>query len=335
MIWSLQILRFIAALMVVYLHVAQSALSVTGSAGSIPLELTVMGYAGVDIFFVLSGVVIARTAPGMTSAQFAWRRIRRILPIYLVACVPAMLQAAKTGFGWRDVLATLLLWPATDVMTAPLLGVAWTLSFEMLFYLSTALVLYDRRYLYVLGVLYAIAFALRPFGPLFQFLGNPLVIEFLLGVAIAFIPSWRGGIVCVPFGFAALSLAGLLHNIPQAGTLEALTGQQNLYRVFVWGLPSALIVYGFMQIRARENVWTNLGDASYSIYLFHGFAVGLLLALWSEFPVHPDLIIIIGMIAAVLLSWRIHVLIEAPILKAIPARGFQSIVASKIAPPPT
>ena len=319
-IWSLQILRFIAALVVVYLHVAQTALTVTGSVGIIPLEFAVMGCAGVDIFFVLPGVVIAKTVPGMTSAQFAWQRIRRILPIYMVACVPAMFQAAKIGFGWRGVLATLLLWPATDVMTPPLLGVAWTLSFEMLFYLSTALVLYDRRCLYVLGVLYTMALSLRPFGPVFQFFGNPLVIEFLFGVGIASVPSWRGGILCIPLGFAALSLAGLLHIPPQGGMLESLTGQENIYRVFVWGLPSALIVYGFMQIRARESVWTRLGDASYSIYLFHGFAVGLLLVLWSIFPIHPDLIIIIGMIVAVLLSWRIHVLVEVPILEAIPKR---------------
>jgi exopolysaccharide production protein ExoZ len=318
MIWSLQILRFIAALMVVYLHVAQTALAATGSIGIVPLELAITGNAGVDIFFVLSGVVIARTAPGMTSTQFLWRRVRRILPIYFVACVPAMLQAAKIGFGWRGVLATLLLWPATDVMTGPLWPVAWTLSFEMLFYLSAALVLHDRRWLYVLVTLYALAFSLRAHGPVFQFLGNPLVIEFLFGIALASMPTLRGGLLGIPLGFAALAATGFLHFVPGGGALEFLTGQGNLQRVFVYGAPSALIVYGFMQIKARESVWTHLGDASYSIYLFHDFAVGLLLVLWSIFPVPSDLIIIIGMIAAVLLSWRIHVLVEVPILRAIP-----------------
>jgi len=319
MIWSLQILRFIAALMVVYLHVARTALIATGSTGTIPVEIAITGNAGVDIFFVLSGVVIARTAPGMTSAQFVWRRLRRILPIYFVVCVPAFVMAAKTGFGWRAVLATFALWPATDIMTAPLWSVAWTLSFEMLFYFSTALVLHDRRWLYLLGALYATAFAMRPLGPLFQFLGNPLVIEFLLGVVIASAPSWRGGRLCIPLGFAALAAAGLLHVPPQGDNArEFLMGAWNLYRVFVWGLPSAMIVYGCMQIRAGESVWTRLGDASYSMYLFHDFAVGPLLFFCLAFPIPPDLIVIIGMIAAVFLSWRIHVLVETPILKAIP-----------------
>jgi peptidoglycan/LPS O-acetylase OafA/YrhL len=74
----------IAALMVVYVHAHAAAITATGSSSTIPHNLAIVGAAGVDIFFVLSGVVIAKTAPGMTSAQFAWRRIRRILPIYLL-----------------------------------------------------------------------------------------------------------------------------------------------------------------------------------------------------------------------------------------------------------
>ena len=318
MIWSLQALRFIAALMVVYSHAAQTALTDNGSLGILPLDLVVMGRSGVDIFFVLSGVVIAKTAPGMTSAQFLWRRIRRILPIYLVVCVPALLMAAKTGFGWRGVLATVLLWPATDVMTAPLFPVAWTLSFEMLFYLSAALVLHDRRWLYVLGAFYGLAFSLRPLSPVFQILGNPLVVEFLFGVAIAFAPSWRSGRIGIPFGFAARAAAWFLRIAPVGGTLEFLTGQENLQRVFVYGVPSALIVYGFMQIRARASVWTYLGGASYSLYLFHPFALELVHALDKQLPMPSDLIIITGIGASVLLAWRIHVLIEKPILRVIP-----------------
>jgi exopolysaccharide production protein ExoZ len=322
MIWSLQILRFIAALMVVYAHAASVALAATGSVGIIPRDLAVMGTAGVDIFFVLSGVVIAKTAPGMSSTQFAWRRIRRIAPIYLVACAPVLLLVAVKmgGFDWRHALSTILLWPATDVMTASLLPSAWTLSFEMLFYFSATLVLYNSRWLYVLVGLYALTFWMRPLGPIFQFLGNPLIIEFLFGVAVAYAPPLpRVGVLLIPLGFAALAAAGLLHVAPKGKALDFLTGQENLQRVFVCGLPSALIVYGFMQIRARESVWTYLGDASYTLYLFHPFLLLLLPALWLMVPVQSDLTVIIGVAASVLLAWRIHVLIEKPILRAIPA----------------
>ena len=73
-------------------------------------------------------------------------------------------------------------------MTAPLLAVAWPLSFGMLFYGGTALVLLDRRWLYALPFAYAVAFLLRPWGPIFEFLGNPIMIEFLFGVLIAQLP---------------------------------------------------------------------------------------------------------------------------------------------------
>ena len=132
MIWSLQVLRFVAALMVVYVHAAQTAFAATGSNGFIPPELSIAGRSGVDIFFVLSGVIITKTAPGLTCAEFAWRRFRRIVPFYFLCCIPGVIIAAKVGFGWREVMATFLLWPATDVMTAPILPVAWTLCFEML-----------------------------------------------------------------------------------------------------------------------------------------------------------------------------------------------------------
>ena len=69
------------------------------------------------ISLIISGVVIARTAPGLTAAQFAWRRIRRIIPLYFICCIPALIVAAPAGFGWRDLLATFLLWPATDIMS--------------------------------------------------------------------------------------------------------------------------------------------------------------------------------------------------------------------------
>jgi exopolysaccharide production protein ExoZ len=150
MIWSLQVLRFIAAALVVYFHSVEIALWGTGSVGLLPHELARVGNVGVDLFFVISGVVVARTAPALTPSQFIWKRIRRIIPIYWIMTVPFGLLSVCFGsvgkFGWREALATIALWPATAVMTAPILPVAWTLSFEMLFYICTALVILDRRY---------------------------------------------------------------------------------------------------------------------------------------------------------------------------------------------
>src|SRR5262249_22713544 len=149
------------------------------------------------------------TARGMMPLQFVWRRIRRILPLYWIACIPALLIACSAGLAWRGALATVLLWPATDVMTEPYLPVAWTLTFEMLFYFAAALVLVDRIWLYVLLALHALAFLLRANWPVFQFLGNPLVIEFLFGVVVARLPMCRIAVLGIPIGIIALIAAGI------------------------------------------------------------------------------------------------------------------------------
>ena len=319
MIWSLQALRFVAAMLVVFMHASAMAYLGTGNThGIVPENITSLGGVGVDIFFVLSGVVIARTGPLLSPGEFAWRRIRRVMPIYLVCSLPAYLIAAPYGITWRDLLASAALWPATNVMTVPLLPVAWTLCYELLFYMAAAVVLIDRRLLYVLLTAYAVAMVLRPFGAVFQFLGNPIILEFLFGVLIARAPLVRFGVVALPIGIAALVALAFLADKPSVDPIDYLIGANNWQRLATFGVPSALIVYGTMHIKARQSVWTYLGDASYSIYLVHITVLTGLLTLWRFVPAPHLVIVVVGVCASLLLSWRVHELIERPILRAIP-----------------
>ena len=97
MIWPLQILRLVAALMVVYIHAAQIARAATASNGLLPPEFQIAGQSGVDIFFVISGVIIARTAKGQTWQEFGWKRFRRIIPIYFIVCIFVMLISLRNA----------------------------------------------------------------------------------------------------------------------------------------------------------------------------------------------------------------------------------------------
>ncbi|MBZ9697014.1 MULTISPECIES: acyltransferase family protein [unclassified Mesorhizobium] len=315
MIWSLQVLRFVAALMVVYVHAAQTAVKATGSNGLLPPELQVVGFAGVDIFFVISGVIIAKTAPGLTWRSFAWRRFRRIVPLYLLISIPYAIVAYKTAFGWREGVATLLLWPATDQMTAPALPAAWTLCFEMLFYAAATIVLVDRRMLLALIGIFGLAMIFRSAGPALQFLGNPLIIEFGFGVALAYAPKWKPAVWCLPIGAGAMIAVGFIGMAPQGGTMEFLAGDNGFQRVLVYGFPAALIVFGTMQIDAQPSAWTVLGDASYMLYLIHTLPITLLLMVWTAFPIPPDLIIVIGTAISVLFAWRMYIRFELPLRK--------------------
>ena len=325
MIWSLQSLRFVAALMVVYIHAAQVARAATGANGLLPPEFQIAGQSGVDIFFVISGVIIARTAKGLTWQEFGWKRFRRIIPIYFIVCIFATLISLRNGshVEWRELAATFLLWPATDIMTVPLLPVAWTLCFEALFYVAAALVIADRRWLAPILLTFGISVVLRGQGPIFQFLGNPLIFEFLLGVAVANAPATRQAIWFIPAGAIALIVAGFTGAAPMGNTMSYLLGEGGFQRVLVYGVPAALIVYGTMQIASRESAWTRQGDASYSLYLTHSLLMPTLLALWKLVPLPADLVILITAAASVLFGWRIHLAIEKPVTRWLRRRNWR------------
>jgi exopolysaccharide production protein ExoZ len=158
---------------------------------------------------------------------------------------------------------------------------------------------------------------LRPVGPVFQFLGNPLILEFLFGVAIAHAPMRRAALWGIPVGAAALVVVGVAGMAPFGDTIQYLAGEGALWRVLVYGVPAALIVYGTMQIAAKPSVWTYLGDASYSLYLTHPLVVSVLAAVWTAYPVPADLIVAVGMLASLAFAWRVHESVERPLLATL------------------
>ena len=317
-IYSLQALRFVAALMVIHLHAVEVAVMSSGHTGYLGSGIGILGRAGVDIFFVISGVIIARTAPGLTASAFMRKRLIRVVPLYLVWCTPKLLIAGvHHALSWRVLLATAL-WPATDRMTASVLGVAWTLSFEMLFYAAAALVLLGGRTLWGLLLLYALAFLMRAHGPVFQFLGNPIIIEFLAGVAIAYLPGtsrWLG-LSLIAIGATSLIAGAWLLLPPIGDTIDFLLGAEAIPRLAVLGIPATLIVYGTMQMPLQRGAMTYLGDASYSLYLTHPLIMTIIVSAMqlTAIKAAPDLIIVASIGLSLLFGWRTYELIERPLL---------------------
>lgn len=320
-IWSLQVLRFWAALGVCVFHALALGIALTGKDLHLSPAMTSVGQAGVDVFFVLSGVIITVTSRGLTVSQFAAKRANRILPLWLATAVPALVLLQATGRAdWRTWLATLTFWPATDRMTAPI-DPGWTLSFEALFYTCAALVIWRPRLAWVLLAGYALAATLHGDLPVLQFVGNPLIVEFLLGVAITRLPSWKPGKWLVPAGVAAMLLGAPMVDLGETGA-QLLAGSQGWGRTLFFGVPAAVIVYGSMQMEARPGILSKLGDASYAIYLLHPvLLVGTFAALRMGAPSLPALPgFAIATAVVVLVSWRAHEIIEKPLMKWF-ARG--------------
>ena len=314
-LWSIQILRFVAALLVVHLHAVERLDHFRGDPGVFGHAATLFGRCGVDLFFVISGLIITMTAKGLTASDFVTKRARRILPMYYLAALPWVLIGLANGtFGWRQVISTGLLWPATDIIAPPVLPVGWTLCFEALFYMAFALVIWRRWAIWpVLATfLFALLFGR---GSVASFIGNPIILEFLFGVALAHAPPARWATLGIPVGMAVLVLGAALSWPPFGVEKDFLAGENGWIRVATLGVPAALIVWGTLQIGARKGALTALGDASYSIYLFHAPLVAAAVWVMVKFSDTPaDLIIIVATGFALLVGWRIHELFEKPLL---------------------
>ena len=255
---SIQVLRGVAASGVVVLHATIADPSMS------PARI---GGFGVDLFFVISGFIMATIGSRQSPARFITDRAWRILPMYWIASLPFLIMRWP---GLLPALASLALWPVYGgTFHYPALGVGWTLGYEMLFYLAFAIALTGRLWmpLALFGAC-AAGLAFSPHNAVLEYLGSGLIAEFLLGVLIARLP--RNAWLALPLALLALlwlSLAPTDYEILSFGRLTWV-------RFVLWGLPAALIVYAALSAERMFkhrafNVAVIVGDASYSIYLFH------------------------------------------------------------------
>lgn len=304
-LYSLQVLRGFAASAVVLLHASNLSLP---SENRWRFDL---GAVGVDLFFVLSGVIICLVARG-SPAEFLKRRFWRVVPLYFALTLIAGLLVKDITPA--NVATSLTFWPAWGAMTLPVLGIGWTLCFEMLFYLCVAWSLRGpwQLLLATFGLCMAGLFATG--ATVFQFLGNPIILEFLAGVVIAH--WWKQGVRAQPWPLIGAGVAILLL-IPDVQTIttieQTMTGETSLARAFLVGTPCALIVWGFLNL---EVGWPKFliaaGDASYSIYLAHAVALTpfYFVILPSWLPAVPFYLFISGCAAFFAYQW-----IERPLLE--------------------
>lgn len=337
--FGVQALRFAAATAVVVTHavdLAGTRLGLeTALAGG---TLENFGAVGVDVFFVISGFIIATTTQGQTgvvaAGAFLWRRFRRVAPIYWLLSLPILIGMARGGTLSPEVAAaTFLFWPFSGLeMTFPALGPGWTLCFEMLFYAGFGLAIAGgRRVGWGLIGTYAamLAAGLVVATPVLRFWGAPIIVEFLLGVGIAWVWRFapgRAGLWAVALAMLGFGL-GLVFGYCGIADVRALNDPWNgLRRAAVWGLPSALLVFGVVRMERTDRAPGRLsqaaafmGDASYSIYLVHVLVIRALGRLFESGMVAlpGDAVVGLTVIASLVAGAVVHVWIERPLLKVM------------------
>ncbi|WP_060481196.1 acyltransferase [Pseudomonas sp. NBRC 111119] len=309
MLYSLQALRAFAAWVVVCHHFMQIFFDFKAS-GPVGQLLADRGAVGVDIFFVISGLVIYLSTRDKTVAprEFLLNRILRIVPAYwfYTALMAALLLAFSQWmphqeFSWHHLLLSMLFIPAENpggYGLYPTLNVGWTLNFEMLFYLLFGLAFFVRQrhhLLLVTAVLLLVSEVLGRMGVLSRFYNNDIIYEFLLGIGLGVM--YRRGLIrqgrWLPLVLLAAAVLAIYH-------LDA------SQRLLHWGIPSALIVLAFIALEplfAGNRVLKALGDCSYSVYLIH---VLVLYAGWfasQRLQLNPYLVFALCVPSIALLSW--------------------------------
>jgi exopolysaccharide production protein ExoZ len=331
---SIQYLRGLAALMVVFFH----ALQFPGFVAAVP---TTVGIAGVDIFFVISGFVmtIVTSAKAYTPIQFLTRRIARVVPLYwfYTSLTAAILLTAPSVF--RTSVFTLnhfilsLLFipnenPGEPGSLAPMVKIGWTLDFEMLFYVVFSLFLASprlHRIIYLSGlffVLWASNHLLDLNFAFVRFWGNPILYEFIFGCLVGHL-YLQGQLRAfyARTSWAAIIAALLLLNI--FGLVE-----HGTYRAFVFGIPAAVLVAAFICLEISgalpaSRIGKFLGDASYSIYLSHLFSIVAFRTFWTIYGLPTEgtewaLIFIAGSLFLSVTGGALsYVLLERPLLRIL------------------
>ncbi|MEO9168564.1 MAG: acyltransferase [Aestuariivirga sp.] len=287
---SLQASRGVAALLVLLYHLG-------GAIGSpkyfnIPWFLIPFrfGQSGVEFFFVLSGFLITSVHlndfnnPGRLANYFTKRAIR-IFPVYWIIFVIAATLSSKlratlpTGF--FSLVKALLLIPQQSLdraeNSAPILDVAWTLQYEIIFYICLALFIFNQRI--ALSVICAslcwwaaAVFVGIPTAFPWHFLKLQYLILFVMGAGAStqFVSDKRFPLMRVALLLGAVMFAGL-------AIYEDLYFSSQLrptWHTLLFGLASVLIICGIVAYERLGIItvpkWmVHLGDASYSLYLIH------------------------------------------------------------------
>jgi exopolysaccharide production protein ExoZ len=296
---NIQGLRAIAALMVVSVHIFQ---------GNAPMHAhwakpySFIGGLGVDIFFVISGFIIynvtRRTIASMDAVgrwravyEFAVKRFMRIYPLYWIVFAASCLVMAWAPPSAPPHEPLLLLLSLIDNVPNFRVYVAWTLTYEVYFYAvaSLSLLLFARKAMAGLTIWFAILGAATllglwlPWGKPLDFVFAPIVLEFLLGIAVAVLIDrdfhrfhgalLAGALIWISIGTLFLRPSEFDLHAAQWGMPAA------IYRTFALhivcrGIPAAIFIYGIVVLEIRQR-WIMppalqyLGNASFSIYLWH------------------------------------------------------------------
>ncbi|MCC6828165.1 MAG: acyltransferase [Novosphingobium sp.] len=339
-LFALDALRGVAA-MVVLLHHAEREFAL--------FPLFAYGYLAVDVFFLMSGYVIAsayepRMGRGMGLRAFLAIRMARLYPMIwlggLLGIIAGLFVAVDLGgaplwlAGISAMTALPLLWTAAELF--PLNAPLWSILFEIV---TNALhrVLAPVLSIRVLGAILILSLALllvagwrlhglaNGFSPETFWGGFPRVLlSYFAGVLIWRTRAvWQPRTPCLPLWLLLAGfLAVVLFEVMLAGIVPA---SAYWLGAVLFAFPPGLMLLTRSRVPEKaERIAAALGDLSYPLYAIH-LPLLLLLTPWVlrlEDAAARTIAMVIVAIAIALLSWGLERVYDGPLRRRLaPARA--------------
>jgi peptidoglycan/LPS O-acetylase OafA/YrhL len=339
---NITLLRAIAALMVVYDHLFAIMPLQSFGASAFPVSLIQtaintplgiiqdFGWIGVAIFFIVSGFIISHVSMRETQTEFLIKRILRIYPplilAILVTCATTLITTSQTFSLWEILSAFTL----TNYWTYPqiiILGVAWTLAIEIIFYAFTFVLLPILKKNPCAAIVIQIAIIFSIYAVRGNF-GNGF---FLFSACAAYLPYLIVG-QATYFLYSKTISTRVFFILLLLLYATALAGTQLIHTAFLPTNNSYLINFSYAyfifvtllifkdKLRIPAFV-QRLADSSYSIYLLHGTIGGTTIALIAKYTNNHSTttIFLTSLVAAalsILAAWTFFQLVEKPSIKA-------------------
>ena len=275
---SIQLLRTFAAISVILTHIS----------------FVKSGSYGVDIFFIISGfLMMYSTEKGL---EKYWRKkVFRIVPFYwfmtivtaiAVAIMPNLFNSYEVSGIY--LLKSLCFMPYEhNGIHQPILGLGYTLNYEMLFYLIFFVsaqiakkINYKIRGWVCTFIILCMVVVGRCNLPMpFSFWCNTLILEFVVGIVLYYLFDY----FCINQKIITINrfhenFFGLLIIISIVFLWNTNIFAEGIIRIICWGGMSALLfvaVYIYFYKKEIPSLFLLIGNVSYYIYLSHPYCVRL------------------------------------------------------------
>ena len=317
--------------------------------------ISAFGWSGVDLFFVLSGYLIASqlfkkiaTQNKISLKEFFVKRFFRIIPVYLFVVAvyflfPFTHEREALAPLWKYLTFTQNI--GLNVKTQGTFSHAWSLCIEEQFYLFFPLILVAVTHFKINRKAYWLLIGLFVFGiciRAFCYLNFAADINWLQWYKYIYYVTWSrlDGLL------VGVSIASLLqfkpitsNKILQHGNkiliaailiftiTYFLLGNEESFNASVFGFPLIDVGYGFIVLAAlsekcflhkyESKITTKIATLSYGIYLVHKIVIHVTQTQLSKYNMHEDsnLIFLICVVAVFIISLSLNETIEKPFLK--------------------